>query len=103
MQPTGSLSVLEEDSRGTAFSDTESLQSLGLATPAATVSLAHRENKAVTWSKALVGLVLCIATCAFATTTFRYTKRQEEQDFQTRVRNHNECQFHSNGENSPVP
>ena len=37
-------------------------------------------------SKLLVALVLCIATTVFAVAVFNYTKRQEEEDFQTRVR-----------------
>jgi hypothetical protein len=47
--------------------------------------LVHRESKMVTRSKALVILVLLIATTLVATMTYRYTTNQEEKDFETRV------------------
>jgi hypothetical protein len=47
--------------------------------------LVQRESKMVTRSKALVILVLLIATTLVATMTYRYTTSQEEKDFETRV------------------
>ena len=72
-------------SQGANLSDTDSLQSSGHGASPPPPPLAQGEDKAVTWSKALVCFVLCVATTVFAMTTFRYTKKQEEQDFQIRV------------------
>jgi hypothetical protein len=47
--------------------------------------LVQRESKMVTRSKALVILVLLIATTLVATMTYRYTTSQEAKDFETRV------------------
>jgi hypothetical protein len=47
--------------------------------------LVQRETKMITRSKALVVLVLLIATTLVATLTYRYTTNQEEKDFETRV------------------
>ena len=48
-------------------------------------NLAQREDQMVTRSKALVGLILLLATAAVATVTNLYTKNEEMKDFQTRV------------------
>jgi hypothetical protein len=47
--------------------------------------LVQKESKMVTQSKALVILVLLIATALVATMTYRYTTSQEAKDFETRV------------------
>jgi hypothetical protein len=48
-------------------------------------NLAHRETKAVSLSKILMVFVLFCATAIFSVTTHKYTKHQEDEEFQVRV------------------
>jgi hypothetical protein len=50
------------------------------------LGLAHKENTMVTRSKAIVALVLILATILVASATFHVTQQSEAKDFQIRVR-----------------
>lgn len=47
--------------------------------------LAHRETRLVSCSKIVVLIVLALATACVSITVFKYTSREEEDDFETRV------------------
>jgi hypothetical protein len=53
---------------------------------AATPELAHRETRLVSCSKIVVLFVLVVATISVATATYKFTSREEEESFNTRVR-----------------
>ena len=72
-------------SAGSKRSSTQESEGTGGDKEAQSKSLASDETRAVTWTKLLMFFVLFGLAAVAAVTVFRYTTRQEEEDFEVRV------------------
>ena len=83
----GSIASIDADKvmKDMSISSSGSLTATGMVSAKEGATLTFRENKWVVWSKALVVLVIAVATVVTAIGTYRFTSKAEETNFENRV------------------
>ena len=76
---------MKESSNSSTNSSRLNDSETGVASGANGAGLEFQENKWVSWSKALVILVIVVATIVVALATFRFTATGEQHNFEVRV------------------
>ena len=79
------MKKMKESSNSSTNSSRLNDSETGVASGANGAGLEFQENKWVSWSKALVILVIVVATIVVAIATFRLTAKGEQHNFEVRV------------------